>query len=64
MTIEAFILNFDEDIYGKPLRLEFVRRIRDELTFSSVETLVEQMKLDVEQTQDILSTAPTTGSGP
>ncbi len=64
MTIEAFILNFDEDIYGTPLRLEFVHRIRDELTFSSVETLVEQMKLDVEQTQDILSTAPTTGSGP
>ena len=63
MTIEAFILNFDEDIYGRPLRLEFVRRIRDELTFSSVETLVEQMKLDVEQTQDILSTAPTTGTG-
>ncbi len=64
MTIEAFILNFDEDIYGKPMRLEFVRRIRDELTFSSVETLVEQMKLDVEQTQDILSTAPTLGAGP
>ena len=64
MTIEAFILNFDEDIYGKPLRLEFVRRIRDEQTFSSVETLVEQMKLDVEQTQDILSTAPSRGAGP
>ena len=64
MTIEAFILNFDEDIYGTPLRLEFVRRIRDELTFSSVESLVEQMKLDVEQTQDILSTAPGRGAGP
>ncbi len=64
MTIEAFILNFDEDIYGKPLRLEFVRRIRDEQTFSSVETLVEQMKMDVEQTQDILSTAPSRGAGP
>ena len=63
MTIEAFILNFDEDIYGKPLRLEFVRRIRDEQTFSSVETLVEQMKMDVEQTQDILSTAPSRGAG-
>ncbi len=64
MTIEAFILNFDEDIYDKPLRLEFVRRIRDEQTFSSVETLVEQMKLDIERTQDILSTAPTLGKGP
>ena len=45
------------------IRLEFVRRIRDEQTFSSVETLVEQMKLDVEQTQDILSTAPSRGAG-
>ncbi len=54
-TVEAFILDFQGDIYGKPLTLEFARRLRAERAFPSVETLVEQMKLDVEQTRAVLS---------
>ena len=53
--VEAFIMDFDQDIYGKVLTLEFVERLREELTFESVDELVRQMKLDVELARDILS---------
>ena len=45
-TIETHILDFDQDIYGLPLRLRFVRRIRDERKFPSLEALREQLLLD------------------
>ena len=47
-TIETHILDFDEDIYGLPLRLRFLRRIRDERKFDSLEALREQLVLDRE----------------
>ena len=54
-TIEAFLLDFDGDLYTKRLRLEFVKRLRPEVAFESVEQLVEQMNQDVEQTRQILA---------
>ena len=45
-TIETHILDFDEDIYGLPLRLRFVRRIRDERKFPSLRVLQEQLLQD------------------
>ena len=53
-TIEAFLLGFDSNLYNKELRLEFVQRLRDELKFNSVESLLRQMELDVEQTRTLL----------
>ncbi len=53
-TIEAFLLGFDNILYNRQLRLEFVQRLRDELRFDSVEALLERMELDVEQTRAIL----------
>ena len=47
-TIETHILDFDEDIYGLPLRLHFLRRIRDERRFSSLEALRLQLEKDRE----------------
>jgi riboflavin kinase/FMN adenylyltransferase len=47
--IEAYLLDFDGDLYGTELRLEFLKRLRGEKRFASVEALVEQMHLDVEQ---------------
>ena len=48
-TIETHILDFDEDIYGLPLRLRFVRRIRDERRFASLDALREQLEKDRER---------------
>ncbi len=45
-TIETHILDFSEDIYGLPLRLRFLRRIRDERKFPSLDALRQQLELD------------------
>ena len=45
-TIETHILDFDEDIYGLPLRITFLRRLRDEVHFPSLEALTRQLEKD------------------
>ena len=47
-TIETNILDFDEDIYGLPLTVTFLRRLRDEVRFPSLEALKEQLEKDRE----------------
>jgi len=54
-SVEAHILDFDEDIYGEDLKIEFIARLRDELKFDSVDALVEQIWKDVEETRKILT---------
>jgi riboflavin kinase/FMN adenylyltransferase len=54
-NVEAHLLDFRREIYGEDLRLEFVARLRDELKFDSVETLLEQIWKDVEDTKRILN---------
>jgi riboflavin kinase/FMN adenylyltransferase len=56
--IEAYILDFEGDLYGETLRLEFLERLRGERRFDSREALVEQMHRDVDQTREIAQ-APT-----
>ncbi|HEY1716503.1 MAG TPA: bifunctional riboflavin kinase/FAD synthetase [Solirubrobacteraceae bacterium] len=51
VLVEAFILDFDGDLYGQKLRVDFLARLRGERRFDAVEALVEQMRLDVEQTR-------------
>ncbi len=53
--IEAYLLDFDGDLYGEELRLDFVQRLRGERRFSSSEALIEQMHRDVEQTRVVLA---------
>ena len=57
-AIEAFVLDFDGNLYGKNLRLEFVRRLRDQVKFDTVEALLEQVDRDVAETRRILQKAP------
>lgn len=54
-SVETFIMDFDDDVYGETLTLEFVCRLREELAFSSVTGLVDQMNRDVEQARFILT---------
>ena len=53
VRIEAYLLDFDRDIYGSPIRLQLTHRLRDELRFDSVEALVEQLHRDVERTREL-----------
>ncbi|WP_353777194.1 bifunctional riboflavin kinase/FAD synthetase [Winogradskyella sp. 3972H.M.0a.05] len=45
-SIEVHFFNFDQDIYGKTLKVEFLHRLRDEKKFESVEALKEQLGRD------------------
>jgi len=49
LLVEAFLLDFEGDLYGRELRLQFVDRIRGEKRFETVEALVEQMGRDVDE---------------
>ena len=46
LSIETYILDFDENIYGKHMRIEFVEKMRDEIKFDSKEALKEQLQKD------------------
>lgn len=46
--VEVYILDFDKDIYGQEITLEFIQKIRDDIKFNSVEELIEQMNKDKE----------------
>jgi riboflavin kinase/FMN adenylyltransferase len=48
VTIETNIFEFDSDIYGESLHIEFISRVRDEKRFPTVTDLVDQIKKDVE----------------
>ncbi|MEW6144949.1 MAG: bifunctional riboflavin kinase/FAD synthetase [Thermodesulfobacteriota bacterium] len=54
LLIETHIFDFNSDIYGKRLRLEFIERIRDEKRFESVDALVAEIGKDVEKVKDVL----------
>lgn len=56
--VEAYILDFDRDIYGQEIRLEFVERLRAEQKFPSVDALVARMHEDVEQARRLLANNP------
>ncbi len=54
ITLEVHILNFDQDIYGKDIQIQFVKRIRDERAFDGLETLKNQLKEDEIESREIL----------
>jgi riboflavin kinase/FMN adenylyltransferase len=51
--IEAHVLDFEGDLYGSELRLDFLRRLRGERRFESAAALVEQMGRDVQETRRV-----------
>jgi riboflavin kinase/FMN adenylyltransferase len=58
VLVEAYLLHFDGDLYGEAGRVSFVRRLRDELQFDSVDALVAQMHQDVADAERVLSADP------
>jgi len=62
ITVEAHLLDFDEDLYGGTLRLRFIARIRDERRFETAETLVEQIHRDIAQARALFGGAATADS--
>ena len=67
-TIESYVFDFDQDLYGREIKVHFVERIREEKKFSSADSLARQIERDVSDAREILlavksaSTAATSGS--
>ena len=51
--VEAFLLDYQGDLYGRPIEIDFLARLRDIKRFDSVGQLVDQMALDVQETRRI-----------
>ena len=56
VLIETHIIDHDEDLYGRPLRVAFVKRLRGEKRFNDVDELVAQMHRDVEEAREVCAT--------
>jgi len=53
VLIEAHLIDYDEDLYGSELRIDFLSRLRGERLFDSVDALVEEIARDVERTREL-----------
>ena len=53
--LEVHLLDFDGDLYGREMEVEFIERIRDELKFNSIPALVAEMERDKERARAILA---------
>ena len=52
-TIEVHIFDFSDDIYGEKISVKFIKRLRDEVKFSSEEQLIKQLELDKKNSNKI-----------
>jgi riboflavin kinase/FMN adenylyltransferase len=61
LLIEAHLLDFDGDLYGTTVTLEFVDRLRPELEFADAEALIEAISMDVARVRRLLDSSPVSG---
>ena len=54
LAIEAHIIDFVGDLYGKTLRIRTVRKLREERRFPNLETLIKQLERDVETAREVI----------
>ena len=54
-TVEVHILDFSDNIYSKKIRVNFIKRIRDEIKFSNIPELIDQIKRDIAAARKILA---------
>lgn len=53
-SIEVHIIDFEEDIYGKEIQIQFVKRVRDEMKFSGKDELISQLNQDKKMVMEVL----------
>lgn len=53
VLVEAYLIDFEGDLYGKTLAIDFLERLRGERRFASVDALVERMHRDVEEARAV-----------
>ncbi|MBU6198040.1 MAG: bifunctional riboflavin kinase/FAD synthetase [Xanthomonadaceae bacterium] len=63
VLLEAHLFNFDGDLYGKRIEVEFVQKLRDEEKFDNLDAMVRQIDLDAQAAREILSRSTTATAG-
>jgi riboflavin kinase/FMN adenylyltransferase len=63
-TIELHVLDFDRDVYGEEVRVDFIRYLRPVGAFESAAALIRQMEADVATAREVLAADPGTGENP
>jgi riboflavin kinase/FMN adenylyltransferase len=58
VLIEAYLIDREVDLYGRRLRIQFLRRLRGERRFDTARSLIAQMEEDVERTRSLLASDP------
>jgi riboflavin kinase/FMN adenylyltransferase len=58
LSLEVYLMDFDQDIYGERLAVQFIQRLRDEQRFDDVPALVTQIKRDVAAARQIIGPMP------
>ena len=58
VLIEAYLIDREVDLYGRRLRIQFLRRLRGERRFDTAGSLIAQMEEDVERTRSLLASGP------
>ena len=54
MSVESHLLDYDGNLYGRMIRLDFIEHIRDEIRFDSVEALAAQIAADGVRARQIM----------
>ena len=54
-VLETHIFDFEKDIYGRRITVQFIEKIRDEVKFDSIDLLKSQIKNDIEEAKKILN---------
>jgi len=53
--LEVHLFDFDDEIYGRYINVEFIAKLRDEARFPDLDALTEQMHVDAAQAREILA---------
>lgn len=56
-TIEAFLLDYNDNLYDRQVRIDFIHKLRDEIKFNDIEELKKRIAEDIQQARSILSTS-------
>jgi riboflavin kinase/FMN adenylyltransferase len=52
--VEVYVLDFDDDLYDHVIEVQFIKRLREEMKFASMDALIAQIARDVEETRQVL----------
>lgn len=57
-VLEVYLFDFDDEIYGQHIQIDFLHKLRDEEKYTDIDALIQQIKTDVAQAKDFFMTSP------